>query len=47
MAEYEKATDRTYRKEDKMMRKFGMRADGDKKCSWGEVCGETRVPKMK
>lgn len=45
MAEYEKATDRTYNKEDEMKCKFGKRADGDKMRSWMEVCGEERVPR--
>ena len=45
MAEYKNATDRTYEKEDEMKLKLGRRADGDKSCSWVEVCEEKRVPR--
>ena len=45
MAEYEKATDLTYEKEDEMKRKSGIRVIGDKSCSWVEVCGNARVPR--
>lgn len=44
MAEYEEPTDRSYEKEDEMKRKSGARVDGDKSCSWAEVCAEKRMP---
>ena len=42
MAEYKKATDRTYDKTDEMKLKIGARVDGDKTYSMLEICGEKR-----
>lgn len=42
MAEYEKPTDRTYKKTEEMKLKFGVRVSGGKSYSMVEVCGYER-----